>query len=335
METDKTIALQTSQATDESTTQTIQSTQPKQTSKKTNDTLFRIVDILLIIGMILPIVAAMVLKVIFTPASQGVEITGALIYFTIPMPFMDLPIGESQVNSWLLIISIVFLCLFMTHGIKERPNLKRQYVIEWAVDKVKAMVGESMGEYFAGFASFIAGIMVLSAFSSLMSLVGLFPPTSDINVVAGWAILVFFIITYYKMKCGPVNYLKGFTKPVALLLPINIISEFATPVSMAFRHYGNILSGTVISVLLGAALRTLSAKLLGWLPGFLGDIPYLQVGIPAVLSLYFDVFSSLLQAYIFAMLTMMYVSSAFEYDLYQQRQLDKQKKKQKKAAAKA
>ncbi|MGN0797945.1 MAG: F0F1 ATP synthase subunit A [Christensenellales bacterium] len=332
METDKTIALQTSQKTDELTTQTLQSSRQ---SKKTNDTLFRIVDILLIIGMLLPIVAAMVLKVIFTPASQGVEITGALIYFTIPMPFMDLPIGESQVNSWLLIISIIFLCLFMTHGIKERPNLKRQYVIEWAVDKVKAMVGESMGEYFAGFASFIAGIMVLSAFSSLMSLVGLFPPTSDINVVAGWAILVFFIITYYKMKCGPVNYLKGFTKPVALLLPINIISEFATPVSMAFRHYGNILSGTVISVLLGAALRTLSAKLLGWLPGFLGDIPYLQVGIPAVLSLYFDVFSSLLQAYIFAMLTMMYVSSAFEYDLYQQRQLDKQQKKQKKAAANA
>ncbi|MGN0789350.1 MAG: F0F1 ATP synthase subunit A, partial [Christensenellales bacterium] len=204
METNETIALQTSQTTDESTTRTIQqSTQPT----KTNDTLFRLVDILLIIGMILPIVAAMVLKVIFTPASQGVEITGALIYFTIPMPLMDLPIGESQVNSWLLIISIVFLCLFMTHGIKERPNLKRQYVIEWAVDKVKAMVGESMGEYFAGFASFIAGVMVLSALSSLMSLVGLFPPTSDINVVAGWAILVFFIITYYKMKCGPVNYL--------------------------------------------------------------------------------------------------------------------------------
>ena len=104
---------------------------------------------------------------------------------------------------------------------------------------------------------------------------------------------------------------------------------------MAFRHYGNILSGTVISVLLGAALRTLSAKILGWLPGFLGDIPYLQVGIPAVLSLYFDVFSSLLQAYIFAMLTMMYVSSAFDYDLYSQRQNDKQKKKQKKAAANA
>ena len=164
METDETIALQASQATDATT----QSTQPKQTAKKTNDTLFRLVDILLIIGMILPIVAAMTLKVIFTPASQGVEITGALIYFTIPMPFMDLPIGESQVNSWLLIISIIFLCLFMTHGIKERPNLKRQYVIEWAVDKVKAMVGESMGEYFAGFASFIAGIMVLSAFSSLM-----------------------------------------------------------------------------------------------------------------------------------------------------------------------
>ena len=68
-------------------------------------------------------------------------------------------------------------------------------------------------------------------------MVGLFPPTSDINTVGGWAVLVFILITYYKMKCGPVEYLKSFTKPVALLAPINLISEFATPIERGVNRY--------------------------------------------------------------------------------------------------
>jgi len=188
---------------------------------------------------------------------------------------------------------------------------------------VEGLVNENMGEFFSGFAPFIIAILALSGVSSLLSLFGLFPPTSDINIVGGWAVLVFVLITYYKMKAGPLCYLKSFTKPVALLTPINIISEVATPVSMAFRHYGNVLSGLVISVLLGSALGGLSSLLLGWLPGFLGDIPLFQVGIPAVLSIYFDVFSGCLQAFIFAMLKMMYVSGGFPYDEYKERKAKK------------
>jgi F-type H+-transporting ATPase subunit a len=194
------------------------------------------------------------------------------------------------------------------------------------VEKVEGLVNENMGDYFKGFTPFIIAILALSALSSLLTLFGLFPPTSDINIVGGWAVLVFILITYYKMKAGPVTYLKGFTQPVALLTPINVISEIATPISMAFRHYGNVLSGTVISVLLGSALASLSSKLLGWLPGFLGDFPLFQIGIPAVLSVYFDVFSGCLQAFIFAMLTMMYVAGGFPIEEYEKR---KAKKKQK------
>ena len=183
-----------------------------------------------------------------------------------------------------------------------------------------------MGEYFAGFAPFIAAILGLSAFSSLSSLTGLYPPTSDINVTAGWAILVFILITYYKFKAGPLQYMKSFGDPVPFLAPLNIISEVATPVSMAFRHYGNVLSGAVISVLIATALQGLSSMLLGWLPGLLGDIPFLQIGLPAILSLYFDVFSGLLQAYIFAMLTMLYVAGGFPQDEYEKRKAKKQNK---------
>ena len=78
---------------------------------------------------------------------------------------------------------------------------------------------------------------------------------------------------------------------------------------MAFRHYGNVLSGVVIASLVAYALQSVSGMILGWLPGFLGEIPFLQVGIPAILSLYFDIFSGLMQAFIFAMLTMLYIAT--------------------------
>ena len=285
---------------------------------------FIITDIFYIVMMVLPLAFGIVLNVLTEPASEGISISGARIFFTIPMPLQNFPVTEAQVNSALVMITILFLCLYLTHGLKERIKLKRQHFAELIVEKVDSLVNENMGPYFSGYSSFIIAVLALSALSSLCSLLGLFPPTSDINIVGGWAILVFILITYYKMKCGPLYYLKGFTEPVALLAPINFISEFATPISMAFRHYGNVLSGTVISVLLGAALSGLSAKLLAFLPGLLADFPLLQIGIPAVLSIYFDVFSGCLQAFIFAMLTMLYVSGGFPAEEYFKR---KEKKK--------
>ena len=287
---------------------------------------FRLVDTIYLVMMVLPIVAGIVLNVLTKPVSEGVSITGARIFFTIPMPLQDLPVTEAQINSALVMITLLFFCLYLTHGLTEKCERKRQHLAELIVEKVDALVTENMGDYFIGFAPFIIAVIALSAFSSLLSLCGLFPPTSDINVVGGWAILVFGLITYYKLKCGPLNYLKGFTEPVAVLTPINIVSELATPVSMAFRHYGNVLSGSVISVLLATALSGLSSLLLSWLPGFLADIPLFQIGIPAVLSIYFDIFSGCLQAFIFAMLTMVYVGGGFDLDLYKQRKARKAQK---------
>ena len=292
---------------------------------KKTDIRFRIIDIIYIVMMVLPLAVGMVVNLLTKPVSDEITITGARIFFTIPMPLQDFPVTESQLNSALVMVTIFFFCLYLTHGIKERIELKRQHFAELIVEKVDALVTDNMGEYFKGYSAFIIAILALSAFSSLLSLLGLFPPTSDINIVGGWAILVFILITYYKMKCGPIYYLKGFAEPVALLAPINFISEFATPISMAFRHYGNVLSGTVISVLLGSALAGLSSMVLGALPGVLSEIPLFQIGIPAVLSIYFDVFSGCLQAFIFAMLTMMNISGAFPLEDYEKRKLKKKK----------
>ena len=267
-------------------------------------------DILLLALTILPFVFCMVLKILTKPGSDSISITGAQIYFTIPMPIMDLPITESQVTSVAVILSLLGLCLFLTHGIAVVPNSKRQLAAEFIVEKATNLVRDNMGERFIGFTPFIAGIMGISAFSSLSSLLGLFPPTSDLNIVFGWAILVFVLITYYKLKGGLFSYIKGFFEPVFIFAPFNVIGEFATPISMSFRHYGNVLSGVVIASLVAYALQSVSGMILGWLPGFLGEIPFLQVGLPAVLSLYFDIFSGCMQAFIFAMLTMMNIATA-------------------------
>lgn len=303
--------------------------------KKKKDLKFILTDILLLIGMLLPIAAGLVLKVLTEPASEGISITGANVYFTIKMPIQDLPISEAQVNSVIVVLSVFFLCLFLTHGIKERPDSIRQHIAEYIVEQVSSLVSGNMGERFSMFAPFVAAIMGISVFSSLLTLVGLFPPTSDINITAGWAILVFILITHYKLKCGPIYYLKGFAEPIPLFAPLNVIGEIATPVSMAFRHYGNVLSGSVISVLVAAALQGLSAKLLSWLPGALADFPLFQIGLPAVLSIYFDVFSGCLQAFIFAMLTMLYISNGFPEEDYIARQRRKDEKKRRAMAIQA
>ena len=100
------------------------------------------------------------------------------------------------------------------------------------------------------------------------------------------------------------------------MTPFNILSELATPVSMACRHFGNILSGVVIDGLIYAALATATKALFGLIPGavgnVLGTIPFLSVGLPAITSLYFDWFSGVMQAFIFCMLTIMYITNAAE-----------------------
>lgn len=283
--------------------------------------------------MILPLLVGITLKVLYTPPSEGVEITGAMIFLRWDdMPVMPLLITESEVNSWLVMISIFGLVLYLTHGLTEKAENKRQLAAEWIVEKVTDLVHGNMGEQYSMYIPFIAAIMGLSAFSSLSCLVGLFSPTGDVNVTAGWAILVFLLVTWYKLKGGVFNYLKGFTEPIPVFTPMNIVGEFSLPLSMAFRHYGNVLSGAVISVLVGVALKGLSNMILGWIP-LIGDAQLLRIGIPAVLSVYFDVFSGLMQAFIFAMLTMLNIAGAFPEEAWQKRQEKKRLKQMKKAAA--
>ena len=247
---------------------------------------------------------------------MNLEVTGAKVLFNIPI-FGGIPVTETIVNTWIVMAMIVGLCLFLTHGMQVHARTKRQVVAEYLVGMVRNMVKNNMGERFMHYVPFIGALFSLAMLSSLISMVGMFAPTGDLSTCVGWAVLVFVVITYYKIRTQHIGgYLKGFTQPVFIMTPLNMISEVATPISMAFRLFGNIASGSVVTLLLYGGLAALSSGILGLIPGAVGEvlsmIPIFQLGIPAILSIYFDLFTSVLQAFIFCMLTMMYIKLACE-----------------------
>lgn len=241
------------------------------------------------------------------------SITGAKIYYTIPG--INFPITQTIVNAWIAMIVIVAVCIWLTRDLQVHARTKRQIVAEMLVNAANNLVKSNMGEGWSGYVPFIAAILSMSVVSSFMGLTGAYSPTNDLNTFLAWALIVFVLITYYKIKTNGIGkYLKSYTEPIFVMAPMNVVSEIATPVSMALRHFANIVSGYVISLLLYAALGAVSKLLLFWLPGALSSIPVLQVGIPAVLNVYFTCFSGLVQPYIFCMLTMQFVAQAAEAD---------------------
>ncbi len=253
---------------------------------------------------------------------MNIDITGARIFHTFPFRFPVLgqfSLTETLVISWVVMLLITGACIFLTRDLKVENISKRQALAEFIVEKADGFVIGNMGEKFRHMIPFVSALFATSVVSNLISLVGLRSPTADLSTEAAWAVVVFIMITYQKIKAnGFFGYLKGYTTPIFIMTPFNVLSEIATPISMACRHFGNILSGVVINALVYAALAVASSKLLGLIPGVVGAVisrvPILDVGLPAILSVYFDWFSGVMQAFIFCMLTTMYIANASEPD---------------------
>ncbi len=241
-----------------------------------------------------------------------VSINGPKILFE--MPFGG-PFTQTIVNTWIIMALIVGLCIWLTKDLKVHPTSKRQIVAEFLVKAAYGLVRGNMGPKFDAFVPYFGTLIAFLAVSNLSGLTGFYAPTADLSTEAAFAVITFVLITYYKIKTnGAWGYVKSFGDPIIVMYPFNVLSEVATPISLACRHFGNVVSGTVIGTLIYAALAVANRMVFSWLPGFLGEllsmIPFLQVGIPAIASIYFDVFSGCLQAYIFVMLSMMYVKDA-------------------------
>ena len=289
---------------------------------------------------------------------MNVNVTGPFVYFEIPI-FGGIPISQTTVSSLLLTILLCWLCIWLGKGLKKRPDGK-QVLVEKGVMMMHNMVIDTMGPHNAHWTPFIITIFVSSICGSLIGMTGfLRSTTADLSTTLTWSIIVSVLIWYNNIKAnGFLGWLKGFTEPVVVMTPMNIISEIAQPISMAFRHFGNVAGGGVITSILYTALASVSALVLGLISasgiavgcvlilaccgllvlgqrkkklglqilgivcgvlglfgllqalGILEGVPLLALGIPALLSVYFDVFSGFVQALVFSLLSMVYIASA-------------------------
>ncbi len=249
---------------------------------------------------------------------MDVSLNGAKILwqssFEVPL-LGPIQLTQTTLISWLVLIAISLLCVWLGKGLTVDNISKKQAVAELLVESLTKFVRGNMGTNFDHFIPFVGAIFATSVVSNLMGLIGFWSPTADLSTELAWAIVVFILITYHKLRAnGLLGYGKSFLEPIFLMAPLNVLSEVSTPVSMSFRHFGNILSGTIIGTLIYSALTMVNAALFGLIPGAAGDllsqIPFLSIGIPAFTSFYFDWFSGCIQAFIFCTLTTIFIKQA-------------------------
>ncbi len=210
---------------------------------------------------------------------------------------------ETVTTTWAIMAILMGGSYLLTRNLEKIPK-GVQNMLEVFVDVVYNLVGSTMGEDKIRFAPYIGTLMMYLAFANLAGLLAVRPPTADLNTTLALALMTFFLIHFNGLRSkGLLGYLKGFIEPFPMLLPINILGELATPISLSFRLFGNIVGGMIIMSLIYTALG-------GALT--IGGIGFLQLGIPAVLHVYFDLFSGLLQTFIFAMLSMIFISGAMD-----------------------
>ena len=267
-------------------------------------------------------------------------------------------ITQTIISLIVVTVTLAVAGILLGRNLQKRPG-KLQVLTEKGVSMLMNLVRDTMGEHNMNFVPYIGTIFLSSILGSLIGLTGfLRSTTADLAVVLTWAVMTSVIIWYHSIKRnGFLGWLKGFTEPIVVMTPMNIVSEIAQPVAMAFRHFGNVAGGSIITMIIYTALALASTALIGaisasWiLPailvvlgillmilwkrkliakiagivfivlGVLGvlthfdllggvEIPILQLGLPAALSIYFDLFSGFVQAFVFSLLSMVYIAGA-------------------------
>ena len=212
---------------------------------------------------------------------MDVSINGARILHTIQnVPVLGkIEITQTLVVSWLVVAIIAFLAIWLGSGLKVSGITRKQAVAEMAYTALVNFVRGNMGPDFDRYIPLVGAIFISSLVSNLISLLGIWSPTADLMTELAWALVAFVLITYHKITSAGIGaYLKGFLDPIFVMAPINVMSELFTPISMACRHFGNILSGTVISTLIYAALTAANNALFG----ALGSNLFVAIAVAAI-----------------------------------------------------
>lgn len=212
----------------------------------------------------------------------------------------------TETACWAVIVAVAMIVvgLIGTRNMQRNPR-GMQAVAELVVETVYNYVKNTMGAHCMAYAPYIGTLFLYLLACNAVGLIGQRAPTADMNFAFAMGVLVFLIIqgTSIRNK-GILGYLKHFGEPFVFMAPIKIIEEITFPISLSFRLFGNILAGVIIVELFMHMLKTVSMSVLHM------PAPFLQIGIPIPVNLFFDIFESFLQAFVFSMLTMSFISKA-------------------------
>jgi F-type H+-transporting ATPase subunit a len=203
------------------------------------------------------------------------------------------------VVQWVIIALIAVLAWWATRDLKIKPG-KKQIVVESIYSTIKKVVLDNVGENYSDIIPFIGCMGIYLLVMNLVGLVGIVPPTKNFSVTLGMALITFFVVQGYAIrKHGFKSYIKGYTQPIAFMLPINLLERVMLPVSLSLRLFGNVLAATFIIELVYDSLSKIT-----WIA---------QIGLPIALHGYFDIFDGVIQMVIFVMLTMINIKIVSEH----------------------
>lgn len=211
--------------------------------------------------------------------------------FEIPL-FGGIPVPQSTVITWGIMLILVVLAIWLTHDLKMRPG-RKQVLVEYFVGFMNDFCKDTLGEkYWRTFAPYLGTIALYLALANLSGLVGVSPPTKDLNVTAGLAIMSAVLIYGARFRYhGLTGGLKQFAHPVAIVAPLNVLEIGIRPLSLCMRLFGNIFAGFVIMELIKLVCPAV---------------------LPIPFSLYFDVFDGLIQTLVFVFLTTLFLAESLE-----------------------
>ena len=206
--------------------------------------------------------------------------------FTIPI-FGGIEVAESTVISWVIMAIIMILTLVLTRNMKVENPGKLQVGVEYVVESLQNIVRGIVGHEGERYVPYLATVLVFLGISNVFAVTGMKPPTKDLNVSAAVALMSIVLVQIASIRQNRVKgWLKGFTKPIAVVTPINIMELAIRPLSLCMRLFGNVLGAFVIMELIKLVV---------------------PVFVPAVFSLYFDLFDGLIQTYVFVFLTSLFM----------------------------
>lgn len=209
-------------------------------------------------------------------------------------------ITQTMMNTWIAMAILIIFALIVRSKLnkfQDVPNSKFQNIIEFLIETMQGFTTQNMGDKYSYFGGWFFTLFAFILLSNFMGLLTFRAPTADLNTTLALALSTFALIHFMGIKVNKGNYFKGYLEPMWPLLPLNIIGEIATPISLSLRLFGNILGGTVIMGLIYSALQAGH-----WILELLG-----ATLITPVLHAYFDVFAGFLQTFIFVILSMTFI----------------------------